>query len=337
MKILFLLAGKDLPSTKLRVLEHLKRLDPCRWQWDLAYLPKTPLKRLWILTKAMAYQGIFIQKKLLHIWEISLLRALNPRIVFDFDDAIMYPALDPSLNTKKALSLKVRNSYKNFQRMMVYCQTIIAGNSFLQQEALRFNKNVYPLPTPVDTDRYNYRATRAPGDQIIIGWYGSPGNIPYLQRLGDVLEKITQKYPQVALKIISQKFPELPGVRAIHKYWREEEEVEEIGSFDIGLMPLGDDLWSRGKCGFKLLKYMALGMPVVATVTEANRDIVANGIEGFLVSQPQEWLEKLTLLIENPGLRLQMGRAAREKIETSFSYQALSPLFNTILEKAYLG
>jgi glycosyltransferase involved in cell wall biosynthesis len=139
----------------------------------------------------------------------------------------------------------------------------------------------------------------------------------------------------VVLKVISQKFPELPGVRVLHQYWREEEEVEQIGTFDLGLMPLGDDLWSRGKCGLKLLKYMALGIPVVATATEANRDIVTDGIEGFLVLQPGEWLEKLGLLIETPGLRDQMGRAGREKAETSFSYQAINPLFRTILEKVY--
>lgn len=219
--------------------------------------------------------------------------------------------------------------------MMTYCQTVIAGNSFLQQEALRFNKDTYLLPTPVDTVKFNYRHPNALGRQIIIGWYGSPGNLPYLQKLEKVLEEIAQKYPQVVLKIISQKFLELPGIRVIHTYWREEEEVEEIGSFDIGLMPLGNDLWSRGKCGLKLLKYMALGIPVVATATEANRDIVADGIGGFLVSQPMEWLEKLSVLIENPILREQMGRAARKRAETSFSYQALNPLFHTLLEKAY--
>lgn len=336
MKILFLLAGKDLPSTKLRVLEHLERLGPSHWEWDLAYLPKSSLSRLWLLKRASAYQGIFIQKKLLHSWEIILLRALNPRIIFDFDDAIMYPALDPSPNRKRLMALKARNSYKNFTRMMKYCQVIIAGNSFLQREARGFNKKVYLLPTPVDTVRYNYRQAKALRDQIIIGWYGSPGNLFYLQTLEKVLEKITQKYPQVTLKIISQKFPELPGVRVIHKYWREEEEVEEIGSFDLGIMPLGKDLWSRGKCGLKLLKYMALSIPVVATVTEATRDIVADGIEGFLAEHPVEWLERLSVLIENPGLREQIGRAARKKIETSFSYQVLTPMFNTILEKVYL-
>lgn len=335
MKILFLLAGKDLPSTKLRVLEHIGRSGPGHWEWDLAYLPKSSLSRLWLLTRASAYQGIFIQKKLLHSWEIILLRALNPRIVFDFDDAVMYPALDPSLNGKRLLVLKARNSYKNFSRMIKYCQAIIAGNCFLQQEALKYNKNVYLLPTPVDTVRYSKPHTKASRDQIFIGWYGSPGNLPYLQTLEKVFQEITKKYPQVTLKIISQRFPELPGVRVMHKYWREEEEVEEIGSFDLGIMPLGKDLWSRGKCGLKLLKYMALSLPVVATDTEATRDIVADGIEGFLVEHPEEWLERLSVLIENPGLREQMGRAAQKKIETSFSYQVLTPMFNTILGKAY--
>jgi glycosyltransferase involved in cell wall biosynthesis len=337
-RILFLLAGRDLPSTKLRVLEHLKRLESkTQWQWDLAYLPKSPLSRLGLIKRVQNYQGVFIQKKLLHSWEIVLLKALNPKLIFDFDDAIMYPTLDPSLDNKKSSFLKARNRYKNFYHMISRCQTVIAGNPFLQQEAKKFNNRVYLLPTPIDTERYHNKLYRRKlTENIFIGWYGSPGNLIYLGLLANVLKEISIYYPQVVLKIISQRSLELPGVKVMHTYWQEEKEVEEIGSFDIGLMPLGKDLWSRGKCGLKLLKYMALGIPVLATATEATRTMVTDGIEGFLLSEPQEWLEKLRILIENPRLREEMGRAARKKAELAFSYQVLSPSFQAILESVYL-
>jgi len=338
-KILFLLAGQDLPSSKQRVLAHLERLKgKVSWQWDIVYLPNSPFRRMLLLATARHYQGIFVQKKILHGWEIALLRRLNERLIFDFDDAIMYPQYDPARPATGSSDRKGTSRYRNFSRLVRNSRAVIAGNPFLQKEAQKFNQQVYLLPTPIDTDSYRpVHPSREQGDRIIVGWYGSPGNIGYLLLLADVWREISERYPRVWLKIISQRFPPMPAVRTLTTYWREEEEMAELGSFDIGVMPLGDDPWSQGKCGYKLLKYMALGIPTISTATEATRYLIRDGREGYLVEEPGEWLERLARLIEDQGLRREMGGAARRRVEQSFSYHILNPKFQEIVESVYLS
>lgn len=333
MRILFLLPGENVPSSQRRVLDHLARLKGERLSWDVHALPRSLKERLPLLRRAGRFDLVFLQKKVLHAGEFLLLRATNPRLIFDFDDAIMYPAADPS-RRRRISRWQARARFKNFARLTRGCRTVIAGNPFLRAEALRFNPRVHLLPTPIDTERFAFRLPKAQGRNTVVGWYGSPGNLPYLEGLRGVFRSLLQRYPEALLKVISQASVDWPGMNVAWKPWREEEEVEDLGSFDVGVMPLGDDLWSRGKCGNKLLIYMARGMAVVGTDTEANRAVIDEGRNGFLVRSAEQWLERLSLLIEDDQLRAEMGKAGREKVEQSYSYRVLSPRFQEILEES---
>lgn len=333
MRILFLLPGENVPSSQRRVLDHLARLERGRLSWEVHGLPRSFRERLPLLRAASRFDMVFLQKKVLHAGEFLLLRAANRRLVFDFDDAIMYPAADPS-RRRRISSWRARARFRNFARVIRGCRAVIAGNPFLQAEALRFTPRVHLLPTPIDTERFAFRDPRRGGRDVVIGWYGSPGNLPYLRGLRGVFRSLFQRYPEASLKVISQAPVDWPGLEVAWKPWNEEEEVEELGSFDVGIMPLGNDLWSRGKCGNKLLIYMARGMAVVGTDTEANRVVIDEGKNGFLVRSAEQWLERLSLLIEDDPLRAEMGRAGREKVEQGYSYRVLSPRFQRILEEA---
>lgn len=333
MRVLFLIPGENVPSSQRRVLDHLARLEGGKLNWEVHALPRTLRERIPLLRAAGQFDLVFLQKKVLHAGEFLLLRAANRRLVFDFDDAIMYPAADPS-RRRRISRWRARARFKNFARLTRGCRTVIAGNPFLQAEALRFTPRVHLLPTPIDTERFVFRPPRMGGRSTVVGWYGSPGNLPYLEGLRGVFRSLLQRYPEASLKVISQAPLDWPELDVAWKPWRKEEEVEDLGSFDVGIMPLGSDLWSRGKCGNKLLIYMARGMAVVGTDTEANRDVIDEGRNGFLVRSADQWLERLSLLIEDHQLRAEMGRAGREKVEQAYSYRVLSPRFQRILEEA---
>lgn len=337
MRVLFLLQGERTPSSRLRVLDHVERLKGKGLAAEVRVLPKPPWERWRTLREAGRFDLAFVQKKVLRAWELAVLRAANPRFVFDFDDAIMYPATDPSRRGKRASAALERRRYQDFRRMIQGCRAVIAGNEFLRARAIRYNPRVYLIPTPIDTDRFSYIGPKNDGEEVVIGWYGSPGNLPYLDGLRKVLGNLTARYPGTSVKVVSQAFPNWPEVPLLRKFWKEEEEVEDIGTFDVGIMPLGEDLWSRGKCGNKLLLCLARGIPAVATDTEANRAIIENGVNGFLAGSSQQWTDRLSQLIEDALLRRQMGRAGRKKMEEVYSYHVLSPRFKQVLEEVSGG
>ena len=146
-----------------------------------------------------------------------------------------------------------------------------------------------------------------------------------LKKLIPVLTEIGKRFPFAQLKIVCNDFLDVPNMKVIKKEWSEEDEVADLQSFDIGLGPLTDDVWTRGKCGLKLVQYLAVGVPAVCSPVGANKEIVTNEEVGFWADGQREWVEKLSMLIENPGLRTQMGKKGVERIEKKYSLQAMAP------------
>jgi len=272
------------------------------------------------------YDIVFLQRKRFNQPRLGLLRKRARRIIYDFDDSVMYrnsKAKDPVSSTRK----------RRFVRMIQNSDFVIAGNEFLKGEVLPYNSNVEVMPTAIDREKYAIKPYPVQQKKVILGWIGDHGSIHYLEKMKPIFERVGEKYPEVELKIVCDTFFECDRMNVIKKHWTSEEEVADLQGFDIGLMPLIDDPWSWGKCGFKIVQYQAVGLPVVCTPVGVNRDLVEDGVNGFYAMTPAEWEEKLSRLIEDPALREKMGREGRQRVLRNYTYQTCAPHLVSILER----
>jgi glycosyltransferase involved in cell wall biosynthesis len=168
----------------------------------------------------------------------------------------------------------------------------------------------------------------------VVGWIGSPTTTPYLASLGDVLREAGRRRPFLMRVSGSSEDFTLPGVNVRHEPWTLAREVELFNTCDIGVYPLTDDEWSRGKCGFKAIQFMACGVPVVASPVGVNKDIIEDGVNGFLASSQAEWVDKLERLIADPALRARLGAAGRKTIEQRYSLTVQGPHMADLLRDA---
>lgn len=321
MKVLFLVPRKDKASTRYRVLQYLPFLDREGIEYEIVALSGQPRNRFALARRLRAADTVFVQKKLFSCLDLLWVRKLARRLVYDFDDAVMYKSGSVS-NRQQA------RQHKRFVATAKRADLVIAGNRYLQQESLPYSREVRLLPTVLDMDRYTARKEgKGTPSEIILGWIGSRGTLRYLQAIAPALEELGRRWPGLKLKIVADDFFDLDQVQVIKKPWAAADEIADLHSFDIGLMPLSDDVWTRGKCGFKLLQCMAVGLPVVCSPVGVNTEIVTEGREGFQASTLEEWVVKLDTLIGDVRLRRQMGLLARRQVEQTYSLAVNGPLF----------
>ncbi len=251
-------------------------------------------------------------------------------IVFDFDDAVWLPYVSPA--NKHFTFLKCFSKIATLCRLS---QHITVGNPYLANYARRYNDNVTIAPTTIDTEIYKAKRfdKREDRDLITIGWTGSYSTVQHLDTLRPVLQELARRHPYRLLVIGTPKYS-VGGVNTVARQWRAESEVQDLQRFDIGIMPLPNDNWSRGKCGLKLLQCMGVGVPAVGSPVGVNSEIIEDGVNGFLADKTEEWLQKLSLLIESPDLRRKMGLAGRKVVEDRYSAHACVPKFREVLESA---
>ena len=194
---------------------------------------------------------------------------------------------------------------------------------------------VFVVPTCIDMNLYPKKKETSHREEIILGWIGTKGNLKYLKKLERVFETIHKRFPHVKLKIVSNDFYDSSHLATIKKLWKLEDENEDLISFDIGLMPLSDDLWSRGKCGLKIVQYLSVGVPVVCTPVGINSDIIKDGENGFWAMNDQEWVDRLSVLIQDEGLRHQMGLKGIETVEREYSLSVTSRKFFDVLQDLF--
>ncbi len=222
-------------------------------------------------------------------------------------------------------------------RMMAAALATTAGNAELAAHARRFNPSVALLPSVVDTERYPPvslpPAAAAVADQsITVGWIGSPSTAPYLQQLVAPLELLALDW-SVRFLVVGGKAPAISSVEVIEQSWTLEQEVTLIQQFDVGVMPLPDTPWARGKCAYKLIQCMACGIPVIASPVGANIDVVPPTC-GFLTSSADEWLAAFRLLAADPNLRRRMGVAGRQWVEEHYSLRSALPVLTSVIRRA---
>lgn len=330
------------PSQRYRFEQYLNYFKTEGFDWELSeiitekddkifYHPGNYLKKAWILFKsifirlkdlsrAKNFDIIFIQREALLLGSSYFEKQFfkKNKVVFDFDDSIWL--LDTSPENKKFEFLKNPDKTKiNIK----HAHCVIAGNSFLANYAKQFNQNTVVIPTTIDSDFHIPKPELRNKEKIVIGWSGSISTIKHFEIAIPALIEIQKKYPnQIEIHVIGQGSYTHPEINVISKNWSATTEVDDLNSFDIGIMPLPDDEWVKGKCGLKGLSYMACGVATIMSNVGVNSEIIEHGKNGFLATSQEEWVNYLSKLIENNDLRHEMGQAGRETVVKNYSVNA---------------
>jgi len=330
MKVLFLIQGFSVAASRYRVLQYIPYLESRGVKAEVRLYPRTLKENFRFFKELSQYDIVFLQRKRFSQPRLALLRKKAKRIVYDFDDSVMYrnsKAKDPLSSTRR----------RRFIQIAKHSDFVIAGNEFLKSQVLPLNQNVDVIPTAIIGERYQLKTYPAQPGRVVLGWIGDHGSIHYLEKMKPIFERIGERYPQVELKIVCDTFFDCDRMKVIKKNWSSEEEVADLQGFDVGLMPLVDDPWSWGKCGLKIIQYQGVGVPVVCTPVGINKDLVEDGANGFWAKTPREWEEKLSLLIKNPKLREQMGREGRRRVLKNYTNEVCAPRLFSILTRMVEG
>ena len=286
---------------------HLDTLHANGVDCKIAKLPSGPFARRKLFQQAAEYDCVILHKKALNYLNAVWLRRYSKKIVYDFDDAIMYDASKPDKPSLKR--------QKAFQRTVSLADLVIAGNDYLAEHAMKFNKNVEVLPTGLDTKPYTIETATRNDNKIRLVWIGSRSTLRYLAEIKPALEEIGSRFDNVVLRIICDHFFDLHNMQVEKREWSIKTQIPDLITSDIGLAPLPDNRFTRGKCGFKILQYAAASLPIVTSPVGVNLEYVRDGITGFQASSFPEWTDKITELIRNAELRKQMGTLARDNVE----------------------
>jgi len=276
------------------------------------------LKRFFLMFTMYRYDFVFIHREVSHIgppiFEWIITKVYKKKTIFDFDDAIW------RLNySQKNRIVKYFKSPKKIEKICAWANTVTVGNTYLASYAKQFNKNVIVIPTTIDT---NYHVNKNNSKhKITIGWTGTLTTLKHIDLLLKVLREIKGKYDFNFLVIANDK-PNLELDFVEYMPWRKESEIEDLSKIDIGIMPLPDNEWEKGKCGFKGLQYMALQIPTIMSPVGVNSEIIKDGENGFLASTEQEWIDKLELLLSSASLRKSIGIAGRKTVQERYSVEA---------------
>ncbi|WP_457669800.1 glycosyltransferase family 4 protein [Thiolapillus sp.] len=345
IKVTALTSGQNVPSTRFRIRQHIDQLrnfnidvvehypaiskdKPAPFSYvGSASALSLPFKMAFSATKLLAtLPGILSSYRTDVTWlsrgillGIPTLEAiLKQPVILDVDDAIW-----------------LRNGHiaRGSRYLASNTQAIIAGNSYIAEWYSQYSDNVHIVPTAVDTDRYRPSKISS-STKFTIGWIGTKHNLHYLKKLEPPLAKFFRENKNSILLIVSDeepKFPNLDSINVQYVRWSKENEVRLIQNMDVGLMPLGDTSWNRGKCSYKMLQYMSCGKPVVVSPVGMNVEVLEKGNIGFSAINNEEWYSSLSELKQNKSLRMRMGINARNIVLSHYSSAVITPRIAEII------
>jgi len=351
MKILFLVPyPTEGPSNRFRVEQYLPYLNKAGYRYSLspfwtrkaysilynngAYFRKLfyffvgTFRRIVDILTISGYDIVFIHREAYPIgppfFEWLTHRFKKP-IIFDFDDAIFLQNYNPVNKIYRFFKFPSKIKY-----IIKMSSAVIVANNFLKEYAEKYNKSVFIIPTSIDTSKFTI--AKRNNRQVTIGWIGSQTASSYLEIIFGAMQKLSEEYDFILKIIGADKNISIPGVEIENKKWSLKNEIEDFQSIDIGIYPLPDSLWARGKSAFKAIQYMSMGIPVVASPVGMNREVIQNGVNGFLANSDEEWIDKISLLIENKDLRAKIGLTGRKAVEEKFSLKVNAPKFLEIIK-----
>lgn len=323
-RILFISKGEDAPSTRYRGLAYFKALSSNGWEPEHIAVSDNPLLRLKLLKQANRAHVVVILRKTFSAPFVRMLSLCSRHLVLDLDDAVF-------CSSTGAISRTRRN---RFARTARRCRQIWAGNEYLAAVSRQYNRSVTMLPTSIEPGKYLFEAEK-PAGHIDLVWIGSRSTRKYLDTGLPALENMAESLPHIRLKIVADFDLKSEKLNTIAVPWSEENEAFELSSAHIGIAPMPDNPWTRGKCGLKVLQYMAAGLPVISSPAGVNCEIVEHGVTGYLADNEEAWKKAIEDLVNKPGLRRIMGEAGRNRVMKHYSvdvtfskmFRALDSLF----------
>ncbi|WP_295102731.1 glycosyltransferase family 4 protein [uncultured Candidatus Kuenenia sp.] len=323
-RVYFLIQEWEHPASRYRVLQYLPYLNEAHIAYTVSLFPGSFWQWMKLFSQMNGYDVLYIQKKRLWHWQLWYLKRKCIKIIYDFDDAVMYKS--PVDGRRRSFKRQ-----RTFARMVRFADSVIAGNSYLKSKALPYNNNVTIIPTAVDTGKYSVRNYDTRKEKITIGWIGSKSSLPFIQELTPAFDKLAEQNKSLELKIICNEFIDCKTMPVHKKIWAIEDENADLQGIDIGLAPLPNHEWTRGKCATKLLQYFAVGVPVVCSPVGVHSEIVEEGVNGMFASTVDEWAEKIKSLADDAALRRRMGLAGRKTLDAGYSLQANAPKFINVI------
>jgi glycosyltransferase involved in cell wall biosynthesis len=288
------------------------------------------VKRVWSMLQDREYDVVWVEKESFPFipWFFERLAGLRmPPVVVDYDDAVFHSYDMHRFGlVQKVLGRKI-------DHVMAQAQCVVAGNSYLANRAkLAGARKIVTIPTVLDPERYPTKV-RSGAEPFRIGWIGTKSTSVYLRSISPALAQAVQKLGAEIVIIGAEKL-DLPGVNPTYVRWSEETEAAELRRLTVGIMPLTDNPWDRGKCGYKLLQYMACGLPVVASPVGVNSDIVSEGETGFLAKSDDEWYKAFKFMFDSADTAAALGSAGRLRLESIYSIKAALPQIERCLREA---
>jgi glycosyltransferase involved in cell wall biosynthesis len=322
--------GLDQPSFRHRMRTLVEPLQADGWQVRTEQFPGGRYGiRTWERRELLRWAHVTIlhQIKLSSI-EARLFAAYSRRRVFDVDDAIYVR------KPRRLGDLPDESAWrkKKFAATCRWADAVAAGNEVLAGVARPSASDVSVLPTSIDTACYQ-PTTAGPADPPTVAWIGSPENLIYLEMIRPALARLTTRHPTLKLRVICSEFPDWGDVAIERVCWSSATEAQSLAGAHIGVMPLTDDAWSRGKCAFKLLQYMAAALPCVASPVGANTEAVMDGVNGFHADGVDDWERNLEQLIAAPELRARFGAKGRAHVEERYSLRVYRANYLTLLSR----
>lgn len=311
LKVLFLVADRRLVSCRFRVLQYLSHLQRRGVATAVLDLNVPRNERRQRIARAAEFDVVVVQRALLGPIEVALLRRAARRWLFDFDDAIMLR------DSTAAPRFRSWQRQMRFQRMVRNADHVIAGNAYLAEQARTATDAVTIVPSVVDLADYPHVADFS--GPPVIGWIGTRVNLMYLEAIAPALRRVIERCPAARMNVVADGSPDMRGVSAAAKQWSAASEATDLASFHVGVMPLSDDPWTRGKCAIKLLQYMAAGVPVVCSPVGANTEIVEDGVNGHFAGNEDEWVDRIGALLNDPARCRAFGAAGRRTVEERYS------------------
>ena len=310
-KILFISKRASAPSTRYRALQYGDLFEDAGWLFTHIADDRSLKTRAKILKEAKRSHVVVIVRRTYSYLFLKLLRLTCNYLVYDFDDAVF----------QKSHGQGSLRREKNFNRVVSLADQIWAGNSYLANRARQMNEKVLIVPTSLDVQKYSESANK-PDNYIDLVWIGSSSTKKHLVTALPALEKAAGRIPSLRLKIIADFSLHSDVLTIVPVQWSEESEVRELVSAHIGIAPLPDNLYTRGKCALKVIQYMAAGLPVISSPTGVNKEIIEDGGNGFLVASDNEWITAIEKLAKDQNLRHRFGERGRTSSLENFSLQA---------------
>ncbi len=310
-RLLFVTKGAESASSRYRALQYFSRWRAAGFE-PSHISPSGGAAAVAAMLKAAAASDIVIVvRKTFPAPLLWLLRRASRRLLFDFDDAIFCNTDGSPSATRMA----------RFGAMVRACDRVLAGNRYLADEAARFTAHVTVVPTCIEPGNYPDKLARDDGDTELV-WIGSSSTRKYLDEALPWLAQAAVAVAGLRLKVVADFAPACPGLAVLPVSWRADSETRELALADIGIAPMRDDDWTRGKCALKVLQYMAAGLPVISSDAGANREIVLPEETGLLVATPSEWIDAIARLAAQPALRQAIGQAGRSRARREYSLDA---------------